>query len=171
MKYFPETVRGRAQTKFIYSWDKIAIVVYSISFYSQYLIAGLTYRFSISTFHPLLYVIGFLLYMIGLGITFWVLAINPFATGSSRIQEERNQKLISKGPYRLIRHPMYFSTIIFTLSTPLILCSIWAFIPAPIVIGSFIYRCKKEDTLLINELKGYKEYTQKVKYRMIPLIW
>lgn len=171
MKYFPETVFGRAQTKFIYTWDKIAILIYAISYYSQYLISGLTLRFSISSFHPLLYAIGALLYAIGLGITFWVFATNPYATGSSRIQEDRNQKLISKGPYRLIRHPMYFSTIIFTLSVPLILCSTWAFLPTPIVIGSFIYRCYKEDTLLINELEGYKEYKQKVKYRMIPLIW
>lgn len=171
MKYFPETVHGRAQTKFIYNWDKIAILIYLISYYSQYLISGLTLRFSISTFNLLLYTIGILLYMIGLSITFWVFAVNPYATGSSRIQEERNQKLISNGPYRLLRHPMYFTIIFFTCSTPLILCSIWAFIPAPLVIGSFIYRCYKEDTLLLNELKGYKEYSQKVKYRMIPFIW
>ena len=120
-KYFPETVFSRAQTKFIYTWDKIAILIYSISYYSQYLISGLTLRFTISTFNPLLYAIGILLYAIGLGITFWVFATNPYATGSSRIQEDRNQKLISKGPYRLIRHPMYFSTIIFTLSVALIL--------------------------------------------------
>jgi len=171
MKYFPETVLGRAQTKFIYTWDKIVILIYIISYYSQYLISGLTLRFSISTFHPLLYVIGILLYAIGLGITFWVLATNPYATGSSRIQEERNQKVISKGPYRFIRHPMYFAIIIFICSIPLILCSIWAFIPAPVVFGSFLYRCDKEDKLLYNELDGYKEYSQKVKYRMIPLIW
>lgn len=170
-KYFPETVFGRSQTKFIYNWDKIAILIYLISFYSQYLISGLTLRFAVSTFHPLFYATGIVLYVIGLGITFWVYAVNPFATGTSRIQEERNQKLISKGPYRIVRHPMYFSMIVFTVSVPLILCSVWAFLPSPIVIGSFIYRCYKEDRLLFNELEGYKEYTKKVKYRMIPFVW
>jgi protein-S-isoprenylcysteine O-methyltransferase Ste14 len=171
MKYFPETVSGRKQTKFIYTWDKIAILIYLISYYSQYLISGLTLRFSLSSFHLLLYATGSLLFAIGLGITFWVFATNPYATGSSRIQEERGQKLVTKGPYRFIRHPMYFSIIIFTLSVPLILCSMWAFLPAPLVIASFIYRCSKEDALLSNELEGYKEYKQKVKYRMIPSIW
>ncbi len=171
MKYFPETVHSRAQTKFVHTWDKIAISIYLISYYSQYLISGLTLRFSVSSFHPLSYAMGILLYGIGLGLTFWVFANNPYATGSSRIQEDKNQKVISTGPYRLIRHPMYFAMIFFTLSVPLILCSVWAFLPAPLVVGSFIYRCHKEDTLLIDELGGYKEYTQKVKYRMIPFVW
>ena len=170
-KHFPETVHGRAQTKFVHSWDKIAILIYSISYYSQYLISGLTYRFSISEFHPLLYVPGVLLYMAGFGITFWVFAVNPYATGSSRIQEERNQELVSNGPYRIIRHPMYFSTIIFTLSIPLILCSPWAYIPTPIVVGSFIYRCFREDRMLMDELEGYQAYAQKTRCRMIPFIW
>jgi len=138
-KHFPETVQSRAQTKFEHTWDKIAILIYGIGFYCQYLISGLTFRFSISTFHPLSYGFGILLYVIGFGITFWVFAVNPYATGSSRIQEDRDQELVTKGPYRIIRHPMYFATIIFTLSIPLILCSVWAYIPAPIVIGSFIW--------------------------------
>jgi protein-S-isoprenylcysteine O-methyltransferase Ste14 len=170
-KHFPETVHGRAQTKFVHTWDKAAILIYSISYYSQYLISGLTYRFSVTTFQPNLYIPGIILYAIGFGITFWVFAVNPYATGSSRIQEERNQKLVSSGPYRIIRHPMYFATVIFTLSIPLVLCSLWAYIPAPVVIGSFIYRTYREDAMLMNELEGYRAYAQGTRFRMIPFIW
>lgn len=170
-KYFPETVRGRAQTTFEYTWDKVAMLIYSLGFYLMYLIGGLTLRFSISSFDLQSYLTGILFYIFALSITFWVYAVNPFAIGSARIQKERNQKLITNGPYQLVRHPMYFAIIFFTLGVPLILSSPWAFIVAPIIIGNFIYRCYKEDNLLLNGLDGYKEYTQKVKYRMIPFIW
>ncbi|MBN1926764.1 MAG: isoprenylcysteine carboxylmethyltransferase family protein [Prolixibacteraceae bacterium] len=171
LKYFPETVLARKQTKFVHKWDKTAILIYSVSFYSQYLLAGLTFRFSLTSFNTTSYILGTVLYAFALGITFWVLATNPFATGSARIQEDRNQKIISSGPYKYLRHPMYFSTIIFSLSTPLILCSLWAYIPFPLVLGSFLFRCYKEDKMLQEGLEGYREYTQKVRYRMVPFIW
>jgi len=170
-KYFPETVRGRVQTTFEYTWDKVAMLIYSLGFYLMYLIGGLTLRFSISSFDLISYLTGILFYIFAFTIIFWVFAVNPFAIGSARIQKERDQKLITKGPYRIVRHPMYFALIFFTLSIPLILSSAWAFIVTPIIIGNFIYRCYKEDNLLLNGLDGYKAYTQKVKYRMIPFIW
>ncbi|RPJ09145.1 MAG: isoprenylcysteine carboxylmethyltransferase family protein [Spirochaetaceae bacterium] len=148
MKYFPETVKARSQTRFVHIWDKIAILIYILGFYSGYVIAGLDTRYFLSEVHPLIFAAGIFLYTAGIGITFWVLAANPYATGSSRVQADRNQKVISSGPYRILRHPMYFATILFAIATPLVLESVWAFLPAPLVVCSFIYRCYREDTML-----------------------
>jgi len=171
IKYFPEIVSGRSENKYEHSWDKIAVMIYSAGFYLLYIIAGFDSRYSWSSLHTIFFIIGLILYSFAMINTFWILASNPYAVGASRIQKERNQRVISHGPYRFIRHPMYFNVIIFAVGTPLLLESVWALIPAPIIIGSFIYRCYKEDTLLQNELEGYKEYSNNVKYRMIPFIW
>jgi len=171
MKLFPQTVIGRAESRFVHRWDKIALQLYITGLYSQYIIGGLSTRFSISEFHLRSYAVGVAFYMIALGITTWIFLTNPYAIGSSRIQNERNQRVISNGPYRLLRHPMYFTVIITSLSTALILCAPWALLSSLIVIGAFIYRCYREDAMLIAELDGYREYAQRVKYRMIPLVW
>lgn len=171
LKYFPQTVLGRAESKFTHPWDKLAVILYSISTLAQYSIAGFDHKYSWSTLPDIALFIGIIFYGLGIAITFWVLSENPFAIGSSRIQDDRGQKVIMSGPYRFIRHPMYATTFLIALSTPLILSSLWAFIPAPLIIGSYMYRCFKEDTMLQNQLTGYKEYALKVKYRIIPFIW
>jgi protein-S-isoprenylcysteine O-methyltransferase Ste14 len=171
MKYFPETLLVRAKTTFVYSWDKAAILIYTISFYTLYIIAGIDFRYSWSSFPLAIIILGICMYFLGLLITFWVLATNPYATGSARIQKDDAQKVITSGPYKFVRHPMYFTTVMFAISTPFILDSVWATIISPIIILTFMFRCYKEDILLQKELDGYCEYTKKVKQRMIPFIW
>lgn len=171
MKYFPETVLGRSQTRFVHSWDKRAIIVYSLGYYTQYVISGLDFRYGWSDAGPALVAAGTLLYAAGMALTFLVLFTNPFAIGSARIQAERNHHVVSAGPYRIVRHPMYSSSILFAVGAPLILGSLWALLLSPMVIGSFVYRCAKEDAMLHDELEGYREYAAKVRYRLVPLVW
>lgn len=90
---------------------------------------------------------------------------------SRKIEVQNGQKVISTGLYGIVRHPMYFATLLMFLPIPVILGSLWgllAFALYPVII---VIRIKDEEKLLISELPGYKEYTSKVKYRLIPFIW
>lgn len=88
-----------------------------------------------------------------------------------RIQSDRNHFVISTGPYRFIRHPGYAVGIAYMLATPVALASWFALIPAVLVAGGYILRTGLEDRVLQQELKRYREYSQKVRYRLIPGIW
>jgi protein-S-isoprenylcysteine O-methyltransferase Ste14 len=91
---------------------------------------------------------------------------------ASRIIEvEEDQKVISTGPYAIVRHPMYSAQILLYLFTPLALGSYWAMIPAAFFLLIFIPRIFGEEQELLQFLNGYKDYVDKVKYRLIPGIW
>ncbi|MEN6436804.1 MAG: isoprenylcysteine carboxylmethyltransferase family protein [Anaerolineaceae bacterium] len=91
---------------------------------------------------------------------------------TSRVVEVADeQKVISSGPYAVVRHPMYSGTVLFYLLSPLALGSYWAMIPAALIIPVLVLRIKDEELLLHRELPGYSQYTQKVRYRLIPRIW
>lgn len=101
----------------------------------------------------------------------WAMLENPFFTSVVRIQKDRNQTAVTTGPYRFMRHPAYGEATIWWLVTPVILGSLWAFIPAALQIACFIVRTILEDRTLQAELPGYVAYTQKTRYRLIPGIW
>jgi protein-S-isoprenylcysteine O-methyltransferase Ste14 len=101
----------------------------------------------------------------------WSMLVNSFFSRYVRIQTDRGHHVINKGPYRIVRHPGYLSAIILLSVLPLILNSFLAYIPAAVCIGFMIWRTYKEDTVLKNELEGYREYTLQVKYRLIPPIF
>jgi protein-S-isoprenylcysteine O-methyltransferase Ste14 len=98
-----------------------------------------------------------------------VFRANSFA--SRVVEVEKGQRVISTGPYAIVRHPMYTSLIFFYLPTPLALGSFWAMIPAALFLLVFIPRIKGEEEELLNNLEGYPEYVRQVKYRLIPGIW
>jgi protein-S-isoprenylcysteine O-methyltransferase Ste14 len=98
-----------------------------------------------------------------------VLKTNTFA---SRIVEvEQGQQVISNGPYALVRHPMYLAMILMMTASPLALGSYWATLPSVAFIALLAARAKNEEELLQKELNGYREYMQKVRYRLFPGIW
>jgi protein-S-isoprenylcysteine O-methyltransferase Ste14 len=88
-----------------------------------------------------------------------------------RIQTDRGHTVITSGPYRFVRHPGYLGLIIFTLATPLLLGSRWAFIPAVLMLVLIITRTALEDRTLQSELAGYPAYAERVRYRLLPGIW
>ena len=94
---------------------------------------------------------------------------NSFASKGLMIHQ--GQKVIDTGPYALVRHPMYISSIIMSISIPLTLGSLIGIIPAIFVPFIFGLRICKEEEMLLRELRGYDEYRRKVKYRLIPKIW
>ena len=99
------------------------------------------------------------------------MAANKFFYGFLRIEPERGHTVATTGPYRCVRHPGYAGAMLFALATPLILDSLWALIPAGMILCVFFIRTALEDKTLRAELEGYEAYTQQTRYRLLPGIW
>jgi len=110
-------------------------------------------------------------FILGNALFSWAMISNYFFSTSVRIQFDRNRTVATGGPYCYVRHPGYVGFIVFNLAAPLILGSFWALIPAGITTVLFILRTAFEDRTLLEELEGYKEYAEKVQYRLLPGIW
>lgn len=109
--------------------------------------------------------------LLGVLLTIWAMAANEFFSGLVRIQTDRGHVVASGGPYRCVRHPGYLGAIVFDLSVPLFLGSLWALIPAGITVLVIVVRTALEDRTLQAELDGYRDYAQRVRYRLLPGIW
>jgi protein-S-isoprenylcysteine O-methyltransferase Ste14 len=96
---------------------------------------------------------------------------NSFAAPVVRIQRERGHKVVTTGPYRYVRHPMYAGAMFFFLGTPLLLGSWYGLALAPLMMGMLALRAVMEERMLSAELEGYADYAARVRYRLIPLIW
>jgi len=120
--------------------------------------------FNIKTISLIVIILGYLLGT-------WALVENKFFSGVVRIQEDRGHHVVSTGPYRFIRHPGYAGSLMVYLVIPLFLDSLWAFIPTVLLIGVLVLRTSLEDRTLQAELPGYKELTQRTRYRLPPGIW
>jgi protein-S-isoprenylcysteine O-methyltransferase Ste14 len=116
-------------------------------------------------------VLGYVLLIIGLTGVTWAEAVNKFFEPSVRIQTDRGHKVIDTGPYAIIRHPGYALGYPIFLGMPLALGSVWALIPAILIGPLLVLRTIWEDQTLREELAGYEEYTQRVRYRLIPGVW
>jgi protein-S-isoprenylcysteine O-methyltransferase Ste14 len=101
----------------------------------------------------------------------WAMVVNPFFEATVRIQEEREHRVISSGPYAFVRHPGYLSGILWVGSIPLILGSFYGLFPFLLYSGFIVLRTYLEDEVLFEELSGYREYALKVRYRLFPGLW
>ncbi len=101
----------------------------------------------------------------------YVLVLRANTYASRVIEVEQGQQVVTGGPYALVRHPMYLAMILMLTATPLALGSYWAMLPSIGFILLLAARAKNEEELLLAELKGYREYTQKTRYRLFPGIW
>jgi protein-S-isoprenylcysteine O-methyltransferase Ste14 len=109
--------------------------------------------------------------VLGYGFSSWALIENRFFAGTVRIQTERGHHVISTGPYRIVRHPGYAGGLFGYLFIPLLLDSLWAWIPTILLAVVLVIRTALEDKTLQTELPGYKEFAQKTKCRLFPGIW
>jgi protein-S-isoprenylcysteine O-methyltransferase Ste14 len=115
--------------------------------------------------------LGYVLYLVGMGIVTWALAVNKFFEPGVRIQTDRGHKVIDAGPYAIVRHPGYVATCFLMVGIALALGSLWALIPVGLFCLLLILRTRWEDQTLQAELHGYKEYAQRVRSRLIPGVW
>ena len=116
-------------------------------------------------------VIGFVGIVLSYCLIFWVVKTNPFSSAVVEIQEDREHKTITTGPYQYVRHPMYVGAILLFLSVPLALGSLITFVPGIILTALIVVRTYLEDKTLHEELEGYTRYAETVKCRLIPGIW
>ena len=134
-----------------------------------FIIAGLNYRYKWIEIPNIVVVISSVVFTISYILYAEVLRENTYLSRTIEVQE--NQKVIDTGLYGIVRHPMYAVTIILFLTMPLILGSIISFIIFLVYPILIVKRIKNEEMLLAKELKGYTEYKEKVKYRIIPFVW
>ena len=135
-------------------------------------VAGLDVgRFQWSSISIHFAVVGFVLYFFSSVLINWAMIVNPHFEATVRIQKDRDHQVISTGPYKIVRHPGYLSGILWTLSIPLIIGSIFTFIPVAIYTLLMIVRTLLEDRTLSEELTGYSEYAKRVRYKLFPGIW
>jgi protein-S-isoprenylcysteine O-methyltransferase Ste14 len=154
-------------------WDvTLVIFVSMLGPFLIWLTAGLDIRFGWSQGMLLeLQIAALVLVLLGGLLGTWSMASNQYFSATVRIQSERNHKVVTRGPYQYIRHPGYMGGIISMLMTPIALGSWVTLIPGISVVFGYIIRTGLEDEVLQEELEGYKEYTKKVRYRLVPGIW
>lgn len=169
----PELLAERRNARAGKSWDKpLVFIVVLLGPVATWITAGLDTRFHWSEdMGPLAVVVGVVVAVLAVGLIAWAMRSNTFFSAVVRIQKDRGQTVVSSGPYRFIRHPGYTGFSAFTLVTPLILNSRWAFVPAPATVAVTVLRTVLEDRTLQNELDGYAGYAQRVKYRLVPIVW
>jgi len=114
---------------------------------------------------------GFFLLILSTFLLNWAMAVNPFFEPTVRIQKDRDHKVIASGPYNFVRHPGYLAGLSYIFSVPLIVGSVFAFIPAGIYMILVVLRTSLEDRTLSRELTGYAEYSKRVKWMLFPWIW
>lgn len=140
-----------------------------LSLAGMMVVSALDHRFGWSTVPTAICVVGDILVAVGLGVAMLVVIQNSYAAAT--VQVEAGQSLASTGLYRLVRHPMYTGNVIMQVGIPLALGSYWGLV---FVIGGLVVlalRIRDEEELLREELDGYREYTQQVRYRLVPQIW
>lgn len=138
-------------------------------YFLGFILPGIDFRFSWSNEPVWLVMVSNILFFGAYIFIFFVFRENAYA--STAIQVENEQHVITTGPYSIIRHPMYLGMIIMSLFMPLALGSYFALIPMLFIIPITLFRIKKEEEILLKDLKGYKDYCLKTPYRLIPLIW
>jgi protein-S-isoprenylcysteine O-methyltransferase Ste14 len=164
--------RGRTDKKDIEGWDRVLTPLIVFPALGAPIVAGLDERLGWSPQLALtVRIIGLVFIALGQGLFTWSMVSNKFFSTSVRIQMDRDHTVATGGPYRYVRHPGYVGYIISAFATPLALGSLWALIPAAIMLCLFVVRTALEDRTLQAELNGYKEYTQRVRYRLVPGLW
>jgi len=165
----PYLLEKRLNAKEEQSEQKTVIALSGIMFLVGFVVAGLDYRFQWIKLPEWLVIVGAVVFVIAYGLYAEVLRENTYLSRTIEVQE--NQKVIDTGLYGIVRHPMYAVTLILFLSMPIVLGSVISFmifLAYPFIIAG---RIKNEEKVLEEGLAGYKEYKQKVKYRLVPFIW
>ncbi|HLH13084.1 MAG TPA: isoprenylcysteine carboxylmethyltransferase family protein [Methylovirgula sp.] len=153
-------------------WDLILVAVILAAAFAEIPLATLDAgRMGWSDVPLWAVLIGYILLVAGIAITAWAQAVNPFFEPGVRIQNERGQRVITCGPYTIVRHPGYIAAMAMFIGFPLALASWWALLPAASAIALLVVRTGLEDRLLQAELTGYADYARRTRYRLIPGIW
>lgn len=169
LKKDPELLERRMRVKEHEEKQKTIVKLGMIIFFIGFIIPGFDYRYHWSNVPVYLVIVANAIVLSGYIFVFLVFRENSYA--SRIIEVEKDQEVITTGPYAIVRHPMYLGVLVMYLFTPLALGSYWAlpfFLP---LIPLLVSRLLNEEEMLLRELPGYKEYCQETRYHLIPLIY
>jgi len=169
----PEVIQERmGRPKDVKRWDVVLSSILGVFVMCALPVAGLDNRFGWSPpIAAVLHVTGLVLVVIGDLLFLWAMAVNKFCSKLVRIQKERGHHVVTTGPYRYVRHPGYVGWSMLAAGIPLILGSLWAFIPIGLAICLTTVRTALEDKTLKEELDGYEDYARRVRYKLLPGVW
>jgi protein-S-isoprenylcysteine O-methyltransferase Ste14 len=149
--------------------QRVIMVLASLGFLALLVVPALDHRFHWSRVPPSVVLAGNLLVVIGFYFIVLVYRENTFS--SATIEVAAGQTVISTGPYAIVRHPMYASGLLYLAGTPLALASYRGLIAFGMMVPVLIWRLLEEERMLARDLPGYKEYQERVRYRLVPYVW
>ena len=153
-------------------WDKVFVVAVMVLFVAWLISMPLdAVRFGWSEVPGWLQILGALGVVLSFYIMFLTFRENAYLALVVKVQQERGQSVVSTGPYRYVRHPMYASTFLFFPGSALLLGSWWGLMFCTVLLGLLVWRIPLEERMLENGLTGYDEYARRVRYRLIPRVW
>ena len=165
----PELLEKRLNAKEKEAEQKSVVALSGIMFIAAFVVAGLNFRFSWVVMPSWVVWSAVAVFLLSYTMYAEVMRENVYLSRTIEVQE--NQKVVDTGLYGIVRHPMYSATLLLFISMPIVLGSVIALVPFlfyPLIIAK---RIKNEELVLCEGLEGYKEYTEKVKYRLIPFVW
>ncbi len=165
----PELLKIRLNAKEKQQEQSLVVKMSGLMFFSGFIVAGLGFRFKWFVLPKGVAIGGAVIFLAAYILYAEVLRENTYLSRTIEVRE--NQKVIDTGLYRIVRHPMYSSTLLLFLSMPIVLGSVYSFLIFLVYPFIIAKRIKHEEEFLEKELDGYREYKQKVKYRLIPFIW
>ena len=165
----PSLLKKRLNAKEEQSEQKTVVALSGIMFLAAFVSAGLNFRFGWIVLPDNVTYISAVIFLIAYVLYAEVMRENEYLSRTIEVQE--NQKVIDTGMYGIVRHPMYFTTVLLFLSMPLVLGSVISFAVMLFYFPIIIKRILNEEDVLEKGLSGYREYKKKVKYRLIPFIW
>jgi len=149
--------------------QKIIQSIASIAFIALFLISSIDHRLGWSFVPTYAVIVGDILVVLGLLVVFLVFKVNTFT--SAIIETSADQKVISTGPYAIVRHPMYAGAFVMLIGVPFALGSYWGLFAVILLIVAIIFRLLDEEKFLVKNLTKYSDYRKKVKYRLVPFLW
>ena len=165
----PELLRKRLDAKEEEKEQKDVVKYSGLMFLAAFILAGLNFRFRWIVLPDWISRTAAVIFLISYGLYAEVMRENTYLSRTVEVQE--NQKVVDTGLYGIVRHPMYMSTLFLFLAMPLVLGSLISFLVMLLYIPLIAKRIRNEEKVLEEGLEGYKEYKQKVKYKVIPFIW
>ncbi len=169
MKKNPDLLKKRLNAREEEKEQKLVILFSGLMFFAAFVLAGLNFRFRWFVMPDWAVWLGAAVFLISYALYAEVLRENTYLSRTVEVQEE--QKVIDTGLYGIVRHPMYAATLLLFLSMPVVLASPVSFLVMLLYLPIISKRMKNEEEVLRQGLKGYEEYMQKVRYRVIPFIW
>ncbi len=165
----PDLLKKRLNAKEKQRAQKGVVKISGLMFLATFVVSALDFRFVWSHVPMWISILASVIFLTGYCGYAEVMRENEYL--SRTIEVQQNQRVITTGMYKIVRHPMYLSTLLMFLPMPLILGSIWGLIPVLLYPIAIVIRIKDEEHLLCAELEGYEEYKSKTKYRLIPFVW